>query len=359
VNKEQLEMLKAILSHKKEQGQTELALIKTESGEDLGLITETKASPKEAKLSVEDYKLLLKECGGVSDGSDIEDELARKAYLKDLTADELAKVINKDRIVEIIGSDESKDRHGDKILVDGWDTKNFESNPVILLNHNSRELPVAKALKVWKHTTASGEKQLRFYLYFPEKDVSEQSDKVFKAIKAGLLSTSSVGFAYKSYEFARNEEHAKELGISFPYGVLIKEAELHELSIVTVPANANSLVVNSLSQKALADALQIKSELPNESFQTELVGLVDSLKNDVLEVKNLLTSLCQNIEKSLSLQEEKQTSPSEEPKSTEGENPPEGSQGETSSEQPKEVSKSLLSVLESLKSFDLNELLKK
>ena len=44
-----------------------------------------------------------------------------------------------------IASDETPDRYGDIVSVNGWELDNYKKNSVILFNHNSMSLPIAKA----------------------------------------------------------------------------------------------------------------------------------------------------------------------------------------------------------------------
>lgn len=68
-------------------------------------------------------------------------------YTKEL-AEQLKKAINDvvvkaedivedvDYTFDVIATTQDVDRDGEIILVDGWDTKNWLKNPVILANHN-------------------------------------------------------------------------------------------------------------------------------------------------------------------------------------------------------------------------------
>jgi HK97 family phage prohead protease len=141
------------------------------------------------------------------------------------------------RVLRFIGSDESVDRVGDVVSVDGWNVKGYLNNPVVLFNHDySKPVGKAQAVRINKR-----DKRLEFDVYFPTteelssdpKMPSEHAlfiDTVYNMYKGGYLSAVSVGF---------KGEKAEPIPGSF--GMKFLEQELLELSLVAVPANANAL----------------------------------------------------------------------------------------------------------------------
>lgn len=50
----------------------------------------------------------------------------------------------------VVATDETKDRDGDIITLDGWDIANYLKNPVVLANHEYEiEMIVGKATKIY------------------------------------------------------------------------------------------------------------------------------------------------------------------------------------------------------------------
>lgn len=50
----------------------------------------------------------------------------------------------------VVATDETKDRDGDIITLDGWDIENYLNNPVILANHEYEiEMIIGKATKIY------------------------------------------------------------------------------------------------------------------------------------------------------------------------------------------------------------------
>ena len=123
--------------------------------------------------------------------------------------------------VEIKGSARTNglDRAGDIIEADAWTKgglENFKSNPIILFNHNyDKPIGRAKDLKV----TDNG-------LEISAKISKGAGDNVTQLIKDGVLGAFSVGFKVKDADYMTETD-----------GYKIKDAELFEVSVVSVPCN--------------------------------------------------------------------------------------------------------------------------
>lgn len=142
------------------------------------------------------------------------------------------------RVIRFIGSDESVDRDGDTISIDGWDVGNYMKNPVVLFGHDAYGLPIAKTIAV---TADKRARQLLFDIEFPTiKDLSSNPDTpsehalkvdaIYNMAKAGILNTVSVGFRGLEYD-------ATSTGRAY------KRQELMEISIVPIPANPNAVAI--------------------------------------------------------------------------------------------------------------------
>ena len=111
------------------------------------------------------------------------------------------------------------DRAGDTISPDAWakgGLKNFENNPIILFNHDYNK-PIGRAtgLKV----TPNG-------LELEAKISKSAPESVCDLVKDGVLGAFSVGFRVKDADYLSETD-----------GYKIKDAELFEVSVVSVPCN--------------------------------------------------------------------------------------------------------------------------
>jgi len=123
--------------------------------------------------------------------------------------------------IEGYASTVDRDRQGDIIPMSAWTQglKNYLKNPIILAYHN-HQMPIGKMVE--HKVTDQG-------LWIRAQIPAEVGD-VYKLVKKGILSAFSVGFRVRDADY----DHASE---SF----LIKDLELHEISVVSVPANQNTL----------------------------------------------------------------------------------------------------------------------
>ena len=111
------------------------------------------------------------------------------------------------------------DRAGDSISSEAWakgGLKNFEKNPIILFNHDyDRPIGRATGLKV----TDNG-------LELEAKISKSAPANVCELVKEGILGAFSVGFRVKDADYITETD-----------GLKIKDAELFEVSVVSVPCN--------------------------------------------------------------------------------------------------------------------------
>jgi len=150
------------------------------------------------------------------------------------------------------------DRANDIIEAEAW-TKgglaNFEKNPIILFNHNY-DKPIGRAtgLKV----TENG-------LELKAKISKSAPDHVAQLVKEGILGAFSVGFRVKDADYLTETD-----------GLKIKDAELFEVSVVSVPCNQAATFSLAKSFDSMDEYEEFK-----KSFKTNRVDLAgQSLAND-------------------------------------------------------------------------------
>ena len=193
------------------------------------------------------------------------------------------------RVLRFIGSDSKVDRDGDVIDINAWQLKQYKQNPVVLLGHKYGELPVAKTKKVWVNTETQ---QLMFDIEFPDASVSAIGDTLYKLYKNGFMTATSVGFIpdYKTMEYPKNVKGINRI---------IKNADLLEISLVSVPANPRALltsksideakelnIVDDLELKQLDDWFEKNIEIETKAtIEAELLQQIDELKAEIVKLK--------------------------------------------------------------------------
>ena len=128
---------------------------------------------------------------------------------------------NDDGSVMIRGmaSTDHSDRAGDVIAAEAWTKgglENFKNNPVILFNHDY-DKPIGRATGV--NVTKNG-------LELEAKISKSAPAAVCELVKDGVLGAFSVGFKVKDADYLKETD-----------GLMIKDAELFEVSVVSVPCN--------------------------------------------------------------------------------------------------------------------------
>lgn len=122
-------------------------------------------------------------------------------------------------LVRGMASTKEFDRAGDSILPEAWakgGLNNFEKNPIILFNHDYNK-PIGRATKL--KVTDNG-------LEMEAKISKSAPDAVAELVKEGILGAFSVGFRVKDADYIKETD-----------GILVKDAELFEVSVVSVPCN--------------------------------------------------------------------------------------------------------------------------
>ena len=114
------------------------------------------------------------------------------------------------------------DRAGDSISAEAWQKgglKNFEKNPIILFNHDY-DRPIGRA---------TGMKAGPSGLELECKISKNAPGNVAELVKDGVLGAFSVGFRVKDADYIKETD-----------GFMIKDAELFEVSVVSVPCNQSA-----------------------------------------------------------------------------------------------------------------------
>ena len=143
-------------------------------------------------------------------------------------------------------STNSLDRAGDMIECDAWTKgglENFKNNPVILFNHNY-DRPIGRAKEIG--VTDNG-------LELTAR-ISKSAGEIKDLIKDGVLGAFSVGFKVKDADY-----------ISETDGYKIKDAELFEVSVVSVPCNQNAVFSVAKSFDTMEEYNQFKKNFIQET----------------------------------------------------------------------------------------------
>ena len=167
------------------------------------------------------------------------------------------------------------DRAGDSISAEAWQKgglKNFEKNPIILFNHDY-DRPIGRA---------TGMKAGPNGLELECKISKNAPGNVAELVKDGVLGAFSVGFRVKDADYIKETD-----------GLMIKDAELFEVSVVSVPCNQAATFSLSKSFDSNAEYEAFKKTFTN---RVDLAG--QSLAKDEVNTSSVASDTPQSVEKS-------------------------------------------------------------
>lgn len=158
-------------------------------------------------------------------------------------------------LVRGMASTSDFDRAGDQITPEAWakgGLNNFEKNPIILFNHDYNK-PIGRATKL--KVTENG-------LEMEAKISKSAPDHVAQLVKEGILGAFSVGFRVKDADYIKETD-----------GIMVKDAELFEVSVVSVPCNQAATF-------SLAKSFDSMSEY--EEFKKSFIDSVEEEPEEVI-----------------------------------------------------------------------------
>jgi len=144
------------------------------------------------------------------------------------------KEVDGERALNVTITTRDKDRDGDIVEPQGVKLTNFRKNPVVLLAHDYRGLPIAKAEKLEKT-----EESIKAKVVFPDEGTYPIADTVYNLYKNKFMKAWSIGFIpLKIEDIDADDEEGKETRSG---GRRFKSIELLEFSACSVPANPHAL----------------------------------------------------------------------------------------------------------------------
>ena len=132
--------------------------------------------------------------------------------------------------VSFVASSATPDRYGDIIDQKGWLLDSYKKNPVVLLNHDSNQLPIGKGNVYIRND------KLTIDVEFDSED--PRAKEVERKAKKGFMNAVSVGF--RPLESKSRSELPTDHKYYGQRGMYYSKAELLEVSIVTIPANGEA-----------------------------------------------------------------------------------------------------------------------
>ena len=181
-----------------------------------------------------------------------------------------------------MASTHDEDRANDVIMAEAWTKgglRNFEKNPIILFNHDYNK-PIGRAtgLKV----TENG-------LELKAKISKSAPDHVAQLVKEGILGAFSVGFRVKDADYLSETD-----------GLKIKDAELFEVSVVSVPCNQAATFSLAKSFDSIEEYNEFKKTFTNS---VDLAGQSLAKDEDSFEASDTPDGTEKSVQKEINMSE--------------------------------------------------------
>ena len=183
-------------------------------------------------------------------------KITQEEALKSLGEIGMKKIFKLDSVIKAIeegdgelriagyASTDSLDRQSDRILPTAWTRgglRNYEINPILLFNHDYNR-PIGKVVEM-----STDKRGLRI-----KGVISKSAGEIYDLVKEGVLSTFSVGFLVKDADYDKSAD-----------GLIVKDAELLEVSVVSVPANQDATFSLAKSFDSQEDYQNFKKQFIN------------------------------------------------------------------------------------------------
>lgn len=173
-----------------------------------------------------------------------------------------------DNEVEVIVNSGGVDRHGEQIVIDGVDTKNYMKNPVVQWAHDYSLPPIGKTLKIW----TEGKKMMaRMKFAVEENPFAKQ---IYELVKGGFISAVSIGFIAGESEDMNDDD---DEFFWFPPQKYLT-SEMIEFSFVPIPADPKALVA---AKKLGIDTKLFSNYAGYTSMKYELKTVIEKAEKDL------------------------------------------------------------------------------
>jgi len=237
-----------------------------------------------------------------------------------ITTKSVNEIVENDKVVgvEIEGYASTKDKDRGKDIVEPTAFKNaldlYMTNPVVLLQHDT-DKPIGLVTQATIDSKG---------LYVKAK-ITEDTDGVFSKLKNKVLRAFSIGYRIKDYEI---NEVKDDQGDVTGWEQIIKDLELFEISLVSIPMNPYALTKSMANCFEEVKEETVEPEQPVENTDEEITtdpNEVDTslIEDDTLQEINEITESEETTEENEESVENEETVESEETKENEEETPAE------------------------------------
>lgn len=198
---------------------------------------------------------------------------------------EIKKNAEETRTVEFVISDETRDRHGSVLNIDGWNLDNYKKNPIVGYQHeiyggwfkDSNPDSIIGTGNVFIE-----KKELIGEVKFEPEKINPLAEKIFQKVLIGTLRATSVGFIpVGKGNYGKDSEGPGEANETYYYS----GQELLEFSIVNIPSNPKATKRAIFKQFGMILLQYFKKEELEKMTVAELLNYSELTEKE--EKKNL------------------------------------------------------------------------
>lgn len=180
-------------------------------------------------------------------------------------------------------TDDSVNRYGFRVLTAGIRIENYLKNPVLLFGHNTESLPIGRLEDIRMELNGS----------MTALPVFDENDKMALAIKEKFENNFMFAASIHFNPITLSDD--PKLAIPGQTDSTVVECELLEVSMVTIPGNANAVALSAHSTKAIPPLKSITSEmdlkniakalgLPDDADEATVTGAINTLQQEVTQL---------------------------------------------------------------------------
>jgi len=188
----------------------------------------------------------------------------------------LRSVRKESREATFVASTNAIDSYGE-IVEQNWRLERYLANPVVLFAHQSRELPIGQSTSV---AVVNG--KLEVVIKFATADANPKAEQVWQSVVQEVLRAVSVGFMPNEYRWEMRD--GKEV-------LVLSDNELHEVSVVPIPANPEALAkMKSKAREAQNANAKEAARAAGETTMTIEEMKAEQAKRDAAHAAELATA---------------------------------------------------------------------
>lgn len=170
------------------------------------------------------------------------------------------------RVRRFRASTEAVDSYNTVVKADGWKLERYSKNPVVLFGHASYSLPIGKGRAFVEGA------ELMLDVEFLSAEENPLAEQTLRIVDKGLMGA-SVGFKPLAEEYDESRETGDPWQDLFYPPLNYTEAELLEVSVVTIPANPETLPVGrQVAQQRFMARTAPKPAPAPEALSREVLG---------------------------------------------------------------------------------------